>query len=291
MEGVLQGVEAELARLGSIVDQRLANLLPAETESPPELHAAMRYAVLGSGKRLRPALTLLSARKESGVALEAACAVELVHAFSLVHDDLPAIDNDDLRRGRPTCHRVYGEAVAVLAGDALFSLAFEVLAHLEAPATLIVALLRELTTAAGTQGLVGGETTDVLMEGRAVSAEVLSDIHARKTGALLAASCAMGAIAGGRSEGEVACLREFGAQLGLAFQIADDLLNASGSAEVLGKATGSDGDRQKATYPALYGLEEAQRMAFAAAESARSVLPEGETFLAELTHFAVNRRR
>lgn len=252
------------------VNSRLAELLPSVSEEPSILHEAMRYSCLAAGKRLRPALALICAEATGGRredALDAACAIEMIHCFSLIHDDLPAIDNDDLRRGVPTCHKKFGEAVAILAGDALFALAFEVLANQKASASVVVESLKILTYAVGTFGLVGGETIDILSEGKPVDSATLELIHRRKTASLIAASCEIGALFG-NVEGSRAKLKEYGESIGLAFQIADDILNETSTAEQLGKAAGSDRDRQKATYPAIYGLDESRKKAIELAQTA-----------------------
>ena len=220
----------------------------------------------------------------------------MVHAFSLVHDDLPALDDDDLRRGRATCHRAYGEAVAILAGDALFSLAFATIAGLDAPPERVVAVLRELTTATGPEGLVGGETIDVLSEGVAVSSATLEEIHLKKTGSLIAASCAIGGILAGASGDRVEALRGYGRGVGLAFQIADDVLNETSTPEALGKAASSDRERGKATYPALYGVAASREKALGLADEAVGRLgilaaSEAREALARLARFAVERLR
>lgn len=265
--GKLPGVPSVLPELQALalrVDERLDALLPAPDRRPSNLHQAMRYSCLASGKRLRPGLCLASAAAVGGResdAMDAACALEMLHCFSLIHDDLPAIDDDHLRRGRPTCHIVYGEAIAVLAGDALFALALEVLATMDASPEVRVRALQILTRAAGSDGLVGGEVVDVEAEGSEPDADTLHYIHTRKTGALMAASCEIGALVGGGSPEQVAALGRFGLDLGLAFQIADDLLNELGSEDQLGKAAGSDRARGKATYPALYGVERSREMA------------------------------
>lgn len=229
----------------------------------------MRYGTLGGGKRIRPCLTL-SMTEACGAdpmeAVQAALAVEFVHCFSLIHDDLPALDDDDLRRGRPTCHRAFGEATAILAGDALYGLAFETLATSTYPPDVIVALILELTQATGSDGLVGGESLDLLGEGQAPNLDLVQRIHERKTGALFAAAAAMGAIVAGSDQIHQA--RAFGRRLGLAFQIADDLLNETSTAETLGKAAGSDRARGKQTYPAVLGVEETRRLASETAQSA-----------------------
>ncbi len=204
--------------------------------------------------------------------LDAACAIEMVHCFSLIHDDLPSIDDDDLRRGMPTCHVKYGEALALLAGDALFSLAFEVLSSVDAPADKVLMSVQSLSKATGSDGLVGGEVMDVLAEGRTVTEFELESIHSRKTGALISATCEIGALLGGGSLMQVRELKLFGEKIGLAFQVVDDLLNETSTSEQLGKAARSDRERSKATYPALHGLD-------GAASAAKRLLGEAVSHL------------
>lgn len=284
--------QLQLKAYADLVDARLDVLLPGLSVPPQALHEAMRYSCLAPGKRLRPALCIgaaiaCGARAED--ALDAACAVEMVHCFSLIHDDLPAIDDDDLRRGLPTCHKRFGEAIAILAGDALFARAFEVLANVEHPPARVAHAVRVLTRASGSDGLVGGEVIDVLSEGRPVDEGTLQMIHARKTGALVAASCEIGTILAGADDGQARAMAEFGAKVGLAFQIADDILNETADATRLGKSVGSDRLRAKATYVALYGLDRARTLAHEAASAARSALPSPSPFLLELADFAVTR--
>lgn len=277
------------------VDARLRQLLPSVETPPADLHAAMRYSCLAPGKRLRPILCLVSAEAlgvESNSVIDAACAIEMVHCFSLIHDDLPAIDNDDLRRGVPTLHVKYGEALAILAGDALFSLAFEALASSPHPADRVVQAVICLTKASGSNGLVGGEVMDVQSEGKAADAETLEFIHTRKTGALIAASCEIGGLLAGGSTEQVQALKMYGDKIGLAFQIADDVLNETSTPEQLGKAAGSDRERQKATYPSLYGVEESRRRADQAVEDAIDSIQHAgieSEMLAGLAKFAVER--
>lgn len=268
-----------MSTLGAIakrVDHRLAQLLPSELEAPSELHAAMRYSALAPGKRLRPALVMLACQAVGGneeAALDAGCAIEMIHAFSLIHDDLPAIDNDDLRRGLPTCHIRFGEAVALLAGDALFALAFETLASLPLPAASVVEIMKVVSKCVGSNGLVGGETIDVLSEGKSVSKETLDQIHVRKTASLIAASCEVGALTAPSLNTHLnTALRSYGESIGLAFQIADDVLNETSTAEQLGKAVGSDKERGKATYPSLYGLEASKTRALDLAHEASELV-------------------
>lgn len=291
-----------MADIRSRVDARLEEILPAEGETPTPLHAAMRYSALAPGKRLRPALCLAAfaaagaPAPSDSPALDAGCALELVHTFSLIHDDLPAIDNDDLRRGRPTCHVKFGEAMAILAGDALFALAFAVLGSAHPQPDRVAHCVRLLAQATGSHGLVGGEVLDILAEGGGGDLALLQVIHQRKTGALIAAACEMGAVMNVRDVYEdraiIESLRQFGVHIGLAFQIVDDILNETSTPEQLGKATGSDRELGKLTYPALVGLEESRKLAEAERQAALACLPglPGDTApLAQLADYATAR--
>ncbi|MBI1755648.1 MAG: polyprenyl synthetase family protein [Fimbriimonas ginsengisoli] len=277
-----------------MVDARLAELLPPASQSPTELHEAMRYSCLAPGKRLRPVLCMGAAIVAGAPAeslLDAGCALELVHCFSLIHDDLPAIDDDDLRRGAPTCHRQFGEAVAILAGDALFALAYRTLSGSPHSSDRLVQALAILSAAAGTHGLVGGEMLDILAERRPVDAAQLRNIHGKKTGALIAASCEIGGLLAGAEPALVGALRAYGEHAGLAFQIADDILNELSTPEQLGKAAGSDRRRGKATYPGLFGIDASREAAQAASEAAIAAL-EGVPrtgLLIEMARYAVER--
>jgi geranylgeranyl diphosphate synthase type II len=288
-------LQSVLKSYAGSVDARLETLLPAANRPPAELHEAMRYSCLAPGKRLRPVLCLASCVAVGGNlpdALDAACAIEMVHCFSLIHDDLPALDDDDLRRGVATCHVKFGEATAILAGDALFSLAFETLASLSRPPEQVVQAIRSLTRATGSDGLVAGEAMDLLSEGKPVELETLAAIHRMKTGALIAGSCEIGAIFGGGTSDQISALGEYGQQIGLAFQIADDLLNETSTPEQLGKAAGSDRERQKMTYPALFGIEGSRSAALSAAERGIECLKnvdDSEGFLEALARFSVER--
>jgi geranylgeranyl diphosphate synthase type II len=250
----------------------------------------MRYSLFAGGKRLRPALALGAAETVSGEdspALPAACALEMAHTYSLIHDDLPAMDNDDLRRGKPTSHVVYGEALAILAGDALLTLAFEVLASAGRPE-----VVAEMAHAAGAAGMAGGQLIDLDSEDKPLQLDELRDLHARKTGALIRASVRMGAMLAGGSDEELETLTRYGDCIGLAFQIADDILDVIGTAEALGKPVGSDAERKKSTYPALLGLERSRALALEAVEEAEEALEifgdRGEAFRA-LARFIVER--
>jgi geranylgeranyl pyrophosphate synthase len=254
-----------LAEVRTLVDRELGRWLPGEDVEPAVLHRAMRYAVFPSGKRLRPALVLLACRAAGGeddMALPAAAAVELVHCYSLVHDDLPCMDDDELRRGRPTCHVAFGEANALLAGDALLTLAFEVMAASPIHPAATVRLEMELARAVGSLGMVGGQVLDLsgTASGEATLASrgQVEKIHLRKTAALIAASAKMGGIAAQAEEFEVLALEEYGRALGLAFQIVDDLLDVEATTETLGKTAGKDEAQLKLTYPAVFGVNEAR---------------------------------
>lgn len=259
------------------IDSELERVVPSESIYPETLHRAMRHSLFAGGKRIRPILCLAAAEAlgaEDGEIVRAACSLELVHTYSLIHDDLPALDNDDFRRGVPTCHKVFGEAAAILAGDALLTLAFQVLAELEqTPAERAKRMSAELARAAGTvRGMIGGQAADLEAEGREIDAAHLEYIHRSKTGALLRASVRMGAIAGGASGEEFDALNTYGEHTGLAFQIIDDVLDVVGSTESLGKTAGKDAVQKKATYPLLHGLEESRCMAKAYLERAITAL-------------------
>lgn len=277
------------------VDDRLDQLCPPADLVPTQLHEAMRYSALAPGKRLRPVLTMAAAEAvgaSSSIALDAGCAIELVHCFSLIHDDLPAIDNDDLRRGRATCHKVFGEAMAILAGDALFALAFEIMSKCHFEPEICAKCVQTLALGSGSQGLVGGEVLDILSEGVEGDMNLLQMIHARKTGALLGVCCEIGGVLGGVSGGESQILREFGVKVGLAFQVADDVLNETSTPEQLGKAVGSDSALDKLTYPRLIGLEESRKLAEHMVSDAVAMLePFGANAnqLKELAQYAIQR--
>ena len=269
-----------LARARRLVDERLDLVVPAETVEPASIHAAMRWSLFAGGKRLRPAL-LVAAGETFGAPtrklLSAACAFELVHTYSLVHDDLPAMDDDSLRRGRPTCHVRFGEATAILAGDALQALAFQTIAGDETlDPTLRVALVAELARAAGSpEGMVAGQAHDLAAETRDdVTAAELELIHRRKTGALIAAAARSGALIAGASDVELEAVSAYALDLGLLFQITDDLLDVTATAADLGKTPGKDARSQKATYPALHGLEAARGRARDIYEKACAALDE-----------------
>jgi len=255
-----------LAAGQKLTDQALERWLPAETAPPQTIHRAMRYSVFAGGKRIRPILCMEAARavSDSAVGVEnVACALELIHTYSLIHDDLPALDNDDLRRGRPTCHKVFGEAMAILAGDALLTLAFEVLAKAEGVDDAGRArMVAELATASGTVGgMIGGQVNDLEGEGKAPDPALLESIHRAKTGALLRASLRLGAIFAGATPEQYDALSRCGEHAGLAFQIVDDLLDVEQSSEALGKTAGKDAEQRKITFPAVYGVEKSHQLA------------------------------
>jgi geranylgeranyl diphosphate synthase type II len=280
-----------------LVDAELDRLLPAENERPSLIHRAMRYSVFAGGKRVRPILCIEAFRifsSDTSASLPVACALEFIHTYSLIHDDLPALDNDDLRRGRPTCHKKFGEAMAILAGDALLTLAFETLAGAPLLPAERVALVREISSAAGTRdGMVGGQVADLEAERKQATAEMLEYIHRSKTAALIRASIVSGAIAGGASCEDQERLRKFGGLIGWAFQVTDDILDVEESSASLGKTAGKDQAQQKATYPALFGLEKSHQIA---RDLATQAMAELDVFgppaanLRELGEFLVLRR-
>jgi len=248
-----------------MVEAALDRLLPPAGATAPTVHESMRYSIFAGGKRIRPILciaTLEALGKDPSPYVPVACALELVHTYSLIHDDLPAMDDDDLRRGKPTNHKVFGEAVAILAGDALLTLSFELIASMDAaPEAVRVELVRLLARAGGTEGLVGGQALDLASEGKEVTAETLDLIHARKTAALIEASVIFGAVLGAASPEEKGSLSRYGHSLGMAFQITDDLLDVIGEQEKTGKRVRHDQAARKATYPGRHGVEESRRIA------------------------------
>lgn len=258
------------------VDAELDRLLPPETAPPQTIHRAMRYSLFAGGKRIRPILCLEAARTVGGApesVVAAACSLELVHTYSLIHDDLPALDNDDYRRGKLTNHKVFGEAMAILAGDALLTLAFQVLANLDLPSERKSRLVAELASAAGTVGgMIGGQVADLEGEGKPPDALLLETIHRAKTGALLRASLRLGAICAGATDAQYEALSCYGEHIGLAFQIVDDILDVEESSEALGKTAGKDAQQHKITFPAVYGLDASRHMAEEQCARAHAVL-------------------
>ncbi|MEA1990666.1 MAG: farnesyl diphosphate synthase [Thermodesulfobacteriota bacterium] len=268
-----------LKKQQDLINSALDKWLPKPHGPSGPVVEAMRYSLMSGGKRVRPILLLAGAQavgSDQKALIPGACALECIHTYSLIHDDLPAMDDDDLRRGRPTCHKVYGEAVAILAGDGLLTYAFELICKPELTQNISPRLLGEaiflLARAAGVSGMVGGQTADILMEGRPVDAETLSFIHSHKTGALIQTSVQIGALLGKGNDEELYHLKRYGDFLGLAFQIKDDLLDVEGNREILGKPVGSDDRNLKATYPALFGLKETRRRAQELLEQALSEL-------------------
>src|SRR5580693_872858 len=279
------------------VDAQLERLLPAETTQPPSIHEAMRYSVFAGGKRVRPILCMETARifaEDVAAALYPGCAIEFIHTYSLIHDDLPSLDNDDLRRGKPTCHKKFGEATAILAGDALLTLAFETIAAAPTEAERRVRMVAEISKAAGTvNGMVGGQVADLEAEGKRVGAETLEYIHRSKTAALICASITAGAICAGAGVMDVERLRRFGETIGWAFQVTDDILDVEESSAALGKTAGKDMAQQKATYPAVYGLERSHQIANdLAARAIAELTPYADraSRLREIAEFLVLRR-
>jgi geranylgeranyl diphosphate synthase, type II len=280
-------------------DAALERLLPPATQYPESIHRAMRHSVFAGGKRLRPILCLEAARAVAGSLPagieELGCALEMLHTYSLIHDDLPALDNDDLRRGQPTCHKAFGEATAILAGDALQTYAYEVLARLRCPAERRVRIVEEVARGTGTiEGMIGGQVMDLEAERTRPDARTLEYIHRSKTGALITASLVSGGLYAGADEPQLTRLREFGRAIGLAFQIADDVLDVTQSSEQLGKTAGKDTASEKATYPALFGVEESMKKAEALVASGCAALdpfgPRADT-LKQLAHFLVERKK
>ncbi len=279
------------------VDTSLERLMPLETVVPASIHTAMRYSVFAGGKRIRPILCLETARifgEDVAHAHFPACAIEFIHTYSLIHDDLPALDNDDLRRGKPTCHKKFGEAIAILAGDALLTLAFETIGKSSVSPDRRVAMLTEISTAAGTvNGMVGGQVADIEAEGNRVGPEMLEYIHRAKTAALIRASITAGAISAGTPPDDIARVRRFGETIGWAFQVTDDILDVTESSTALGKTAGKDIAQQKATYPSVFGLERSQQIANELASKAIAELAtygEKAARLRAIAEFLVLRR-
>ncbi|MEK7486449.1 MAG: polyprenyl synthetase family protein [Planctomycetota bacterium] len=278
-----------------LIEEGLERYLPQDTPEFPFIHSAMRYSVFAGGKRLRPILSLLSAEVCNGSLeniLPAACALEMIHTYSLIHDDLPAMDDDDFRRGKPSNHKQFGEAIAILAGDALLTLAFYIIATSTAHKNYIAPLIEELAYASGTSGMVGGQVLDILSEGKSYEMPQLERIHLCKTAALIQAATRMGAIASGADQALVNQLGTYGKHLGLAFQIQDDILDIQGSLEELGKTPQKDQAQGKLTYPALVGLEEAKKMAHKQAQLAiksLALLPNTKVLI-DLTEYVVHRK-
>jgi geranylgeranyl diphosphate synthase type II len=251
-----------------MIDEALDGYLPGEDQYPAEIFRAVRYSLFAGGKRIRPILCLAAAEAVGGdidPVLPVACALELIHTYSLIHDDLPAMDDDDYRRGMLTSHKVFGEGMAVLAGDALLTEAFRLMSDRallkNTPPDTLLEVIREIAVAAGYFGMVGGQVVDLQSEGQRVDPDTLHYIHTHKTGAMIIASVKAGALLSGAGRGDVEALSSYGRHIGLAFQIADDILNVEGDGHVMGKKTGSDAERGKITYPALMGLDASRKKA------------------------------
>ena len=260
-----------------LADAALERLLPAASDRPSSIHQAMRHSVFAGGKRIRPILCMEAGRAVAGSLPpgieDLGAALEMLHTYSLIHDDLPALDNDDLRRGRPTCHKVFGEAIAILAGDALQTRAYEVLSLLGCPTEARVRIIEEIARGTGTvNGMIGGQVVDLEAERTRPDAETLEYIHRSKTAALITASVVTGGIFAGGSSAQVNHLRDFGQAIGLAFQIVDDILDVTQTSAQLGKTAGKDVASEKATYPALFGLEESGKKAASLLVSANSAV-------------------
>jgi geranylgeranyl diphosphate synthase type II len=300
----MMDLKAYLNERKKLVDEFLDRAAPKGDVFPESLHSSMRYSLEAGGKRVRPVLVIAAAEAVAGAdavklpgLMAAACSLELVHTYSLVHDDLPAMDNDDFRRGKPTNHKVFGEAVAILAGDALLTLAFELLSDTRFTAGLDpvanLAIIKEIACAAGSMGMVGGQVVDIESEGKEVDFAALEYIHTHKTGALIKASVKVGALAAGANPRELDALSRYGSEAGLAFQVADDILDIVGTQEEIGKDVGSDVERGKKTYPALLGLDESRRRAGELSESAVRALdvfgPDADP-LREIARYIVSRK-
>ncbi len=292
-------IKTYLTRKRAVVDKALEALVPPAKTYPSQVFEAMRYSLFAGGKRVRPILAIASAEAlgaNTAGLLPVAGTLELIHTYSLIHDDLPAMDDDDLRRGRPTCHKVYGEAMAILAGDGLLNMAFESLSDPRRlktiPAQRLVAIIREISLASGVFGMVGGQVVDMESEGKDVDFPTLEYIHTHKTGALIRASVRAGAIYAKASEKRLKALTRYGERVGLAFQIADDILDIVGSQEEIGKDVGSDLKKGKKTFPSFYGLEESRRRAKEVTDQALAALKDFDRKsdpLRELAKYIVTR--
>jgi geranylgeranyl diphosphate synthase, type II len=281
-----------LAARQKLIDRALDRYLPKANTKPATLHKAMRYSLFAGGKRLRPILCLATAEACRGNiddALPLACALECIHTYSLVHDDLPSMDNDDFRRGRPTCHKVFGDGIAVLAGDALLSIAFEIVSRAKpVPRYDISAMLREIAVAAGSQKLIAGQVADLEAEGKNVKRDQLQFIHRNKTAAILQTSVRLGAMSANADARKLSAITRFGQRLGLAFQIIDDILDVTQTSEILGKSAGKDVTAKKATYPAVIGLDQSRAEAGRLTRQAHNALSVFSSSDAEPLHALAN---
>ena len=291
------GISCYLDSLKSIVDRALDKYLPGKNEYPSSIHSAMRYSVFAGGKRIRPILTLSVAKllgKDYRYVIPAVCAIEMIHTYSLIHDDLPCMDDDDYRRGRLTCHKVYGEAIATLAGDSLLTLAFKVFLENSntAGCERTLKALADLAKASGTYGMIGGQVVDIESENKDADLPVVQYIHTHKTGALICSSVRVGAILSGAKKKELYALTKYGEYTGLAFQIIDDCLNVEGDEKKLGKRVGSDLKKKKATYPAILGVQESKKRSYELCEEAKNSLKifgEKAKILKDLADFIIKR--
>ena len=295
----IMDIKSYLARKKDIVDKALDKIVPSAKTFPSSLNEAMRYSLFAGGKRVRPILSIAAAEslgaKTAGL-LPLAGALELIHTYSLIHDDLPAMDNDDFRRGRPTCHKACGEAIAILAGDGLLNMAFEVLSDPRrtkaVPASRVLAIIKEIATASGVFGMVGGQVVDMNSEGKDVDFPTLEYIHTHKTGALIRASVRVGALYARAGKRQFTALTHYGEMVGLAFQIADDILDIIGKREEIGKDVGSDLKKGKKTYPSFYGIDESKRRAVEVVDKAIHALKDFDRKadpLRELARYIINR--
>ena len=285
-------IKTYLASRQKLIERALDRYLPKANTKPATLHRAMRYSLFAGGKRLRPILCLAAAeacRGNVSNVLPLACALECIHTYSLVHDDLPSMDNDDFRRGRPTCHKVFGDGIAVLAGDALLTIAFEIVSRTKpAPRYDISVLLREIAVAAGSQRLIAGQVADLEAEGKNVKRDQLQFIHENKTAAILKSSVRLGAMSANADARKLSAITRFGQRLGLAFQIIDDILDVTQTSEILGKSAGKDVAAKKATYPAVIGLEKSRAEARRLTRQAHSALSVFSSHDAERLHALAN---
>ncbi|HSA77333.1 MAG TPA: farnesyl diphosphate synthase [Nitrospirota bacterium] len=292
-------ITSYLSRKKDSVDKTLEKLVPPSKIFPSSIHEAMRYSLFAGGKRVRPILAIAAAEAlgaKTADLLPLAGTLELIHTYSLIHDDLPAMDNDDFRRGRPTCHKVYGEAIATLAGDGLLNMAFEVLSDprrlKSVPANRLIAIIREISTASGVSGMVGGQVVDMESEGKDIDFPTLEYIHTHKTGTLIRASVRVGALYARAGKRHFTALTHYGEMVGLAFQIADDILDITGKQEEIGKDVGSDIKKGKKTFPSFYGLEESRRRAVEVVDKAIIALKDFDRKadpLRELAKYIINR--
>lgn len=292
----MSDLKSYLKELIGEVDTALSNFLPSEDTAPETIHKAMRYSIFAGGKRLRPVLTLAAAEALGAgreIALPSACAVEVMHTYSLIHDDLPAMDNDDLRRGRPTNHKVFGDAIAILAGDALLNESFSIISQTKpTPRYTGIDFVKELATAGNSIHLIGGQVMDIEAEGKQISREALARIHDTKTAALLTTSIRLGAMSADASPIQLSCLSRFGRATGHAFQVIDDILDLTADTATLGKTAGKDLVAEKSTYPSLLGLDGAKAEAKRLTNEALQALDEleGETTrLRQITDYLLNR--